>query len=123
MHKVIYRYILIVFGIICVVLGGIGIVLPILPTTPFFILALACFAKSSPYFHKKLLTLPYVGDDLRLWEKEKKIDKSRKKVVYFIVLSSFAISLYLVSDKPILQAILLSILVILLFFIHRIPEK
>ena len=123
MPKVVYRYFLISVGILCVLLGGLGIVLPVLPTTPFLILALACFAKSSPYFHQKLLTLPYIGEDLRTWEAEKKIDKSRKRVAYLIILITFAVSLFLVSSKPILQIILLLILAILLFFIYRIPEK
>lgn len=123
MSKAVYRYFLMSVGILCVLLGGLGVILPVLPTTPFLILALACFAKSSPYFHQKLLTIPYVGDDLRTWEVEKKIDKSRKRIVYLIVLGTFAISLFMVSSRPVLQLLLVLILSILLFFIYRIPEK
>ena len=68
MRKRIKKYFLTLFGLMCVALGIIGAVLPILPTTPFLILALACFAKSSPRFHQQLLNNRWFGADLQQWE-------------------------------------------------------
>lgn len=48
-------------GFTCVGLGGLGIVVPGLPTTGFFILAASCFARSSPRFEQWVLSLPGIG--------------------------------------------------------------
>jgi uncharacterized protein len=48
-------------GLVAVALGGIGIVVPGLPTTVFFIVAASCFARSSPRFERWVLGLPRVG--------------------------------------------------------------
>jgi uncharacterized membrane protein YbaN (DUF454 family) len=48
-------------GLLSVGIGGIGVVVPGLPTTVFFIVAAACFSKSSPRFEQWVLNLPKIG--------------------------------------------------------------
>jgi uncharacterized membrane protein YbaN (DUF454 family) len=117
------RYFLICIAFISILLGLIGLVLPLLPTTPFFILALACFARSSEHFHQKLLKTPYIGPLLVEWEVDKKIDKNRKKQIILLVVFSFAISIFFLQSRFYLQLLLLLIMSILLVFIYRIDEK
>ena len=121
--KNIKRYFLICIAFICILLGLIGIALPLLPTTPFFILALACFARSSKRFHQKLLSSPYIGPLLADWESDKRIDKQRKKQIMLIVVCSFAVSIWLLQTQLHLQLLLIVIMFILLFFIKRIAER
>ena len=64
-------YLWIALGLLFLLLGGIGVVLPLLPTTPFVILAAACFARSSPRMHRWLLRSELFGPMLRDWEENK----------------------------------------------------
>jgi uncharacterized membrane protein YbaN (DUF454 family) len=59
------KNLLITAGTICVLLGTIGIILPLLPTTPFFLLAAACYFRSSDRFYNWLLNNRILGTYIR----------------------------------------------------------
>ena len=59
------RWLWLALGFLCVGLGGIGAVVPGLPTTVFFVMAAACFSRSSPRFEQWVLTRPGVGPLVR----------------------------------------------------------
>jgi uncharacterized membrane protein YbaN (DUF454 family) len=59
------RWIWFLAGWFAVALGGIGIVVPGLPTTVFFIIAAWCFSRSSPRFEQWVLNLPKIGPMVR----------------------------------------------------------
>ncbi|WP_027857275.1 YbaN family protein [Marinobacterium jannaschii] len=64
MTKILY----LIAGLTCLLLGLVGVVLPLLPTTPFVLLAAFCFSRSSESLHRKLLENKLFGPLIRDWE-------------------------------------------------------
>jgi len=77
-------------------LGVIGAFLPILPTTPFLLLAALCFSKSSPRFHAWLLNMPVFGAAVQDWQ-QRKVIRTRAKV---LCSSMLLVSLALIWWRP-----------------------
>jgi hypothetical protein len=122
MRKVLQNNLLIFFGWIFLVLGAIGVILPLLPTTPFLILALALFSKSSPRFHQMLLNNTWFGPTLKQWADSKTLPRKTKYRVSFLIVVAFAITVALFNGNFQLQLMLIGLATILLFFIWRIKE-
>jgi len=112
----------IVVGWCCVLLGIIGVFLPLLPTTPFMILALVLFARSSPRLHRMLLENRWFGPGLRQWEKDRSISRSTKLRAMLLVVLTFAISITILSARPLLQLMLLGLMSGLLLLLWRLRE-
>ncbi len=116
------RSIFLVLGSLFFIVGLIGVLVPILPTTPFMILSAACFAESSPRFHKMLLNNRWFGDDLRRWECNKTMKRATKKRATWIIVITFSLSISILWGSSILQLLLLCTALLLLFFLWRIAE-
>ena len=71
LYRAIKRPVYISLGFLFVALGAAGIVLPVLPTTPFILLAAWCFARSSERWHRWLRESKWFGDLLRNWEENR----------------------------------------------------
>ncbi|HGM5491606.1 TPA: DUF454 family protein [Serratia fonticola] len=114
------RWLLIILGWLAVVLATLGVVLPLLPTTPFLLLAAWCFARSSPRFHYWLLYRSWFGSYLRHWQQHKALPPGAKWKAVVLIVLTFAVSLWLVPLWWV-RGLLLAILVILLTFMLRLP--
>lgn len=64
------RWLWFCLGWLMVALGVIGVLLPVMPTTIFLIMAVGCFARSSPRFERMLLEHPRYGPPLRHWREQ-----------------------------------------------------
>ncbi|MES2803596.1 MAG: YbaN family protein [Bdellovibrionota bacterium] len=84
----IVRTALFILGVSSVVLGFIGLFVPVLPTTPFVLLAAWCFFKSSSKAHQWLYKQPLLGTALKDWEQNKSIAKSTKVIAVSMILFS-----------------------------------
>ncbi|MCU7931805.1 MAG: YbaN family protein [Candidatus Thiodiazotropha sp. (ex Codakia rugifera)] len=123
MRKFLQKYLLVILGWLFTILGIIGALLPVLPTTPFLIVALALFSKSSPRFHQMLLNNIWFGPILRQWEDKKTLSRQTKYKAYLLIILTFSISVAIVNNNIQFQLLLVVIAIALLFFIWRIKEE
>jgi len=81
-----------VAGGLCVGLGVIGIVLPLLPTTPFLLLAAFCFARGSPRLHDWLINHMHLGPPIQAWHAHRAVSRSTKRTATLLLAATFAIA-------------------------------
>ncbi len=72
------KFLLILAGSFSLILGLIGIVVPLLPTTPFLLLSAACFFKSSDKLYNKLISNKYLGSYIKNYREKKGVPRKVK---------------------------------------------
>ncbi len=87
-----WRVLLTLAGVICVCLAAAGAVLPLLPTTPFLLLAAACFARSSPRLNRWLHTNRIFGAYLRRYRRGEGLPLAAKIAILSMLWLSLAAS-------------------------------
>ncbi|SJZ41185.1 Inner membrane protein YbaN [Photobacterium toruni] len=114
------RYVLVAIGWIAVVLGVLGIFLPLLPTTPFLLLASGCFMRGSPRLNQWLYQHPQLGPILVNWHQHGAVTSVVKRRGLIMIVLSFTFSIAMV---PLWwhKLMLLGGLVILLYCFNRLP--
>jgi uncharacterized membrane protein YbaN (DUF454 family) len=110
-------------GILAFVAGVLGIFLPLLPATPLFILAAACFARAYRPFHDWMLAHKVIGPMLHEWHHHRSIPHRTKMVAIVTMLASFGTSIWFVVKPPWLQAGLLVLALGLAVWMYRIPSR
>ncbi|MDY0250778.1 MAG: YbaN family protein [Pseudomonas sp.] len=90
------RYVLFFCGCLSVVLGVIGIFLPVLPTTPFLLLAAACFARSSKRFYLWLVMHPKLGPWVRDYLDGQGLPLKGKVWALLLMWASISVSMWIV---------------------------
>jgi uncharacterized membrane protein YbaN (DUF454 family) len=115
------RGLFLLLGLSSLALGVIGIVVPLLPTAPFILLAAYCFARSSQTLHNWLMTHPWFSDGLSQWQQHRAIRKGLKRKALFVTALSFLLSILIV---PLVWLKLMLVIMAcgLLLFLWKIPE-
>ncbi|MEZ5975590.1 MAG: YbaN family protein [Planctomycetota bacterium] len=102
-------------------LAVIGAVLPLVPTTPFLLVAAWAFSRSSPHWAERIQRMPLFGGYVREWNATHSVPRAAKWKAWGVIVLSFAFSIYWVKGR-ILRLGLVLLGLILTWVIYRLPE-
>ena len=110
-------------GSVSLALGLVGVVLPGLPTTPFVLLAAACYAKASPRLHGRLLNHRFMGPMVRDWEQHRSLTRRTKTVAQVSMVAMVGLSAWGLRAQPVVLGLLLVAAAIGVLVVARIPTR
>ena len=109
------------FGAVCFGVGLLGILLPLLPTTIFMILAAFAFGRSSPELEARMLASPMFGPAIRRWRESRSIARQHKIAASLAMAVAFALSVIFRVGPVILGLEAICLIAVALFLWSR-PE-
>ncbi|MFK4870601.1 YbaN family protein [Novosphingobium sp. ZW T3_23] len=111
-----------VLGLALVAVGFIGIFVPLLPTMDFLLLALPCFARSSPRLEAWLLNHRRFGPGLRAWRQKRAVPRRAKIAACIGMATGFALFWFHVQPRPLTAAAIGGFMLFWAAWIVRRPE-
>ncbi len=118
-----HRALLIFSGLICVALGALGMILPVLPTVPFLLVALWCFARSSQRFHDWLYHHRLFGPSLQRWQQHRVIPIYAKTIALLSMIVSAAYVIGYTNTSLIIILLMLAVMIYGAYFILTKPSR
>lgn len=118
--KRIKKFFYVTIGLIAFVLGSIGVVLPVLPTTPFLLLASVCFVKGSDRFNNWFVNTKIYKKHLETFVKERAMTLKQKITILAFADTMIAIPFIIVDNLMMRITLILVVLFKLYYFIFRI---
>jgi uncharacterized membrane protein YbaN (DUF454 family) len=109
-------------GIVFVAVGFVGIVVPGLPTTPFLLISLWAFARSSERFHNWLYNHPWVGPGLRRFVENRVIPPMVKATAISFMSVAVLVSI-LTSQSPLTIGIIAAVCVVGAAYVLSCPSR
>lgn len=117
------RLMFVALGTLFVAIGIAGILLPVLPTTPFMLLAAACYARASTRFYNWLLNNRVFGPTILEWRRHRSIPYRVKWTAILLMAVTLGISIVFFVPWPELQAALAILGVLLGAYLYNIPSR
>ncbi len=115
------RYILLISGGVAVALAIVGMFLPVLPTVPFLLLALTCFARSSPRVYDWLLEHTHLGPLVRPYLQGGGLPRAARVKAIALLWGSIGATVLFLLEAPWLKAMLLAIALGVTLYLLRLP--
>ena len=115
------RALLIVAGTISLVFAAIGLVLPLVPTTPLLLLAVACYCRSSERLYTLLINNRWFGEYIRNYREGRGVPLRTKVFAVTVLWVTISISALFLVPILIVQVLLLVIAVAVSIHILRLP--
>lgn len=106
-------------GVACVGIGAVGVFVPLLPTTPFLLLAAWAFARGSERWRQWLVSHPRFGPAITAWQRERAIPYRAKVLAIVSLLGSLLIALALALPPYALALQMAALLVVSAFILTR----
>jgi uncharacterized membrane protein YbaN (DUF454 family) len=117
------RGLLVSAGVIALALGLVGVALPVLPTTPFLLLAAACFAKASPALYRRLAHSRAFGPAIREWRRHRSIPWRAKLAGIALMSISITVSAVFFVKPWWGKALLFATMIVVGTWLYRIPSR
>ncbi|MDX1380544.1 MAG: YbaN family protein [Xanthomonadales bacterium] len=117
------RVALVVAGSGFVAVGVVGIFLPVLPTTPFLLVAAACYARASRRFYNALLNNGVFGPAILEWQQHRSIAWRTKLAAIGLMSLSLAVTIVFFAEAGWLRAVLAAVGVAVAVYLWRIPSR
>ena len=117
------RWLLVAVGIVATLVGIVGAFVPVLPTTPFLLVAAACFARASPKLDRMLTGSATFGPTILEWRRHRSIPWRTKLVAIGLMSVMIAVSAVLFVRPWWAQALLVAVGAATGAWLWRIPSR
>jgi uncharacterized membrane protein YbaN (DUF454 family) len=115
------RGIYIIVGTIALVIGAIGLFLPVIPTTPLVILAAACYYRGSKRLHAWILSSRWFGETIKNYQAGRGLTRDTKVRAIFLMWTTIIISAWFFVSNPFVRVAIICVAVGVTVYLVRLP--
>ena len=115
------RVIYIVVGTIALVIGAIGLFLPVIPTTPLVILAAACYYRGSERLHAWILSSRWFGETIKNYQAGRGLTRDTKVRAIFLMWTTIIISAWFFVSNHFVRVAMIGVAIGVTVYLVRLP--